>query len=267
MRHLPLFFMGQRWIPDLARRTALQRLARPKRIEKPVMRVAYFVGCLINHVYPEIAESVVRVLNRLNVEVVVPREQVCCGAPVASFGDEAAARRLARMNAKALWQDGLDAVVTACASCGRRLKAEYANLLADAWPAAKVFDVSEFILKFAQPDLARVRRRATYHDPCHLLWGQGIGEAPRELLRRSCEYVEMTAANRCCGGGGTFSLFHYDLAIQIAEHKMAGIRTSAADVVATGCPGCQLQLADRMAAAGMDVKVAHTIQVVEEALL
>jgi len=266
MRHLPLFFMGARWIPDLARRTALQRLGRTKRMRKPVMRIAYFAGCLINYVYPEIAEATVRVLNRLNAEVIVPQGQVCCGAPVMSFGDEAAARRLAELNARAMGLDKVDAVVTACASCGRRLKAEYADMLGSRWPSEKVFDVSEFILKFTKPELARTQRRVTYHDPCHLLWGQGIGEAPRELLRRSCEYVEMNVAARCCGGGGTFSLFNYDLGVKIAEHKVAGIRASQADAVATGCPGCQLQLADRLAAAGMAQKVMHTIQVVEEAL-
>ena len=268
MRHLPLFFMGRRWIPRLARRTALYGLGRTRRLRNPRMRVGFFVGCLINYVYPEIAESVVRVLNRFNIEVVVPRHQVCCGAPVLSFGDEPQARVLARRNLRALDRSDLDYVVTACASGGHTLKSDYPDLLGEEWSevGSKVLDIMEFIDRFVRIDTDRLPTRVTYHDPCHLRWGQDVVDAPRSVLQQAAHFVEMREAERCCGGAGAFSLFHYDMSIRIADHKLESIREAEADTVATGCPGCILQIADRAADRGVAARIVHPIQILDEAL-
>ncbi|NOZ21092.1 MAG: (Fe-S)-binding protein [Planctomycetes bacterium] len=268
MRHLPLFFMGRRWIPTLSRHTAIHMLNHTRRLRNPRMRVGFFVGCLINYVYPEIARSLIRVLNHFNVEVVVPRRQVCCGTPILSFGDEASARMLARRNLRAFDRNDLDYIVVACASGGRALKSEYPILLGDAWAPlrAKVLDISEFIDRFTDADMPKLTAKVTYHDPCHLNWGQGVAKEPRSMLRRAADLVEMREAERCCGGAGAFSLFHYDLSMQIADHKVNAIRESGADTVATGCPGCMLQIADRTADAGLNVRVVHPIQILDEAL-
>ncbi|MEW6356210.1 MAG: (Fe-S)-binding protein [Planctomycetota bacterium] len=268
MRHLPLFFMGRRWIPTLSRRTAINMFNPTRRLKSPRMRVGFFVGCLINYVYPEIARSLIRVLNYFDIEVVVPRGQVCCGTPVLSFGDEASARALARRNLREFDRDDLDYIVTACASGGRALKTEYPLLLGNAWNSVgpKVLDISEFIDRFINIDIRKLSEKVTYHDPCHLNWGQGVVEAPRAVLRRVADLVEMPGAERCCGGAGAFSLFHYDLSMQIADHKMSAIRESGAPTVATGCPGCMLQIADRTTDAGLRVRVVHPIQILDEAL-
>ncbi|HHT9153014.1 MAG TPA: heterodisulfide reductase-related iron-sulfur binding cluster, partial [Candidatus Hypogeohydataceae bacterium YC40] len=98
LRHLPLFFMGKRWVPHLVQHTVLERFGQTKRLPNPKMRVGFFVGCLINYVYPNIAEALVDVLNKLNIEVVIPTSQVCCGIPARSLGDNTAARILAEKN-------------------------------------------------------------------------------------------------------------------------------------------------------------------------
>jgi glycolate oxidase iron-sulfur subunit len=237
-------------------------------VERPKLRVALFLGCLINYVYPEIAEATVAVLGRLGVEVVIPQGQVCCGTPVLSFGDEQAARRLATMNTEALLVSGADHIVTACASCGKTLKSDYEWLVPDqgAALAKKVLDVSELLDRIPVQGARPIERRVTYHDPCHLRWGQNVVAPPRKLLGQYAQYVEMPEAERCCGGGGSFSLFHYDLATRIAAKKLDSIAASGAEVVATNCPGCILHISDRVTAAGMKIPVVHSIQIVEEAM-
>lgn len=268
MRHLPLFFMGRRWIPALATHSALALFNGVRRLPKPKMRVGLYLGCLINYVYPQIAGSLIRVLNAVGVEVVTPRRQVCCGAPVLSFGDEPAAKVLAKRNVSVFDRKDLDSIVVACASCGRTLRSEYPELLGDesAPLSAKVLDISEFLARFAEIEVKPLATDVTYHDPCHLRWGQGVIEPPRSLLRRASRFVEMREPERCCGGGGAFSLFHYDLSIRIAEHKIQSVRDTGAQTVAAGCPGCILQIADRAADAGMKVRVVHPIQILDEAL-
>jgi len=268
MRHLPLFFAGRRWIPELARRTALRRYPRPISPERPKGRVAFFTGCLINAVYVDIADDLVYVLRRLGYEVVLPGDQVCCGTPVLSYGDLESARRLARINRDAFLAAGADIVVVACASCGRTLKTEYPRLLGEDWTAGRfrILDTAELLAGERLEGVAPLSRKVTYHDPCHLNWGQGITREPRDMLRRCADYVEMRDAERCCGNGGTFSLFHYDLSVRISEHKVRAIGESGADVVATNCPGCRLQFADRLAAAGSQVESLHTVQVLRRAM-
>jgi glycolate oxidase iron-sulfur subunit len=268
MRHLPLFFAGRRWVPSLASRSALRRLRDLQPLPQPKLRVTLFLGCLINYVYPEIADATVSVLRRLGVEVIVPRGQGCCSTPVLSFGDEASARKLAERNLGELLAASPDYIVTACASCGKTLRSEYERLGvvgAEAF-GPKVLDISELLDKVSLPALRPLRRKVTYHDPCHLRWGQGVIKQPRALLEQSAAYVEMSEAERCCGGGGSFSLFHYDLAVKIASHKVQAIAESGAETVATNCPGCILHISDRLTAEGRRVPVVHTIQVVEEAM-
>ena len=191
--------------------TARRRAAREAR------RVAYFVGCATNLLYPETGRAVVDALSRAGVDVVVPRAQGCCGTPVANSGDFVTAREMAARNIEAFRQAGVDVVVTACASCGLTLKREYEELLGiDGGSGLPVYDFAEFLAYrgWAPPAAgAAAKIRITYHDPCHLARGQGISREPRDVLRTLpwVEFVEMRDADRCCGSGGTFSLTHYDL--------------------------------------------------------
>jgi len=280
---LPLVFMGRRWVPALAPRSALERYrAEPVRRAEPAApssvrrRVGFFTGCLINYLYPEIADAAVSVLTRLGCDVVVPRGQVCCGAPVLSFGDVRAACTLAERNFEAFRSAGVSRVITACAIGGHTLRHEYERLAPGEWRRAgiQVRDISEFIadecdwqeaLESTGGGGPLADLQVTYHDPCHLNWGQGIAEQPRELLEACTDFTEMSNADRCCGNGSTFSLFHYDLSIKIAEHKLDAIRECGADMVATGCPACIMHLSDRLADAGSTVAVIHTVQALEAA--
>ena len=132
----------------------------------------------------------------------------------------------------------------------------------------KIYDISEFIDKFLgdKYEAKSVGKKVAYHDPCHLLWVRGVSEEPRNILKKTSNFVEMDKAGACCGGGGIFTLIHYDLTLKILERKIDSIEKSGADVVATNCPGCVMQIADGLASRNSGVKTVHSIQVLQEAL-
>lgn len=270
MRHLPLLFMGKRWLPTIAGKTALQKLRNTKKLENPRMRVGLFTGCLINYVYVDIAEAVVDVLNRMNIEVVVPQKQLCCGTPSSTMGDYKSSKRLAEINREVFGGQELDAIVSACATCTKTIKIDYMRTLGDSWKpiSDKIYDISEFIDKYVgdKYETKPIKEKVTYHDPCHLLWVRGISDEPRNILKKSSNYVEMDMADSCCGGGGIFAIIHYDLTLKMLERKMASIERSGADIVATNCPGCVMQIADGLANRNSNTKAIHSIQILQKAL-
>ncbi|MCP5004908.1 MAG: (Fe-S)-binding protein [Planctomycetes bacterium] len=270
MRHLPLLFMGKRWIPTLAKRSALQKFKKTEKISRPRMRVGFFTGCLINYIYVDVAEAVVEVLNKMDIEVVVPQGQVCCGTPSSTMGDVKSSKRLADKNRKVFESLELDAIVSACATCTKSIKNDYLRTLGPSWKnmSDKIYDISEFIDRFIGdiPGLVPIEEKVTYHDPCHLLWVRNISEEPRSVLTKSSRLVEMDMADACCGGGGIFTIIHYDLTLKMLERKVNSIERSGATTVATNCPGCVMQIADGLAGKNSQIKTKHSIQVLQEAL-
>ena len=260
-----------RVFPQFARTTFLETIPEVVPAPSGTARVAYFVGCAANLIYPESARAAVEMLNRAGVDVVVPKSQGCCGTPVFNAGDFVTAREMAARNIEALRGSGAEAVVTACASCGLTLKREYEELLGfEDGVGMPVYDLTEYlalrrgeVLTSDGPAEASGssepsgRVRVTYHDPCHLVRGQGVYEEPRQILRSIpwVEFVEMRDADRCCGGGGSFSLSHYDLSKAVARRKVEAIRDAGVDIVTTECQACVMQLSDMLAQAEMDVAV------------
>ncbi len=264
-RHLPLLFKGGRRLPELSKRTALDALGTARRADAS-KAVYFFTGCMMNYAYSEVAGSIVNVLGHFGFEVIVPRGQVCCGTPVLSLGDVAQARRLARINMRAM--PGEAAIVTGCASCGETLKKAYRDLLGEEAEAfsSRVYDFAEFLDRFVDFPALGISTKVVYHDPCHLRFGQRIADAPRRLLEAAAQYEEMEGADYCCGMAGLFSVHQYGLATRIARRKTNALRRVEAEVVATECPGCVLQLRDRLAADGVPIRVRHVAEVLEEAL-
>lgn len=280
-RHLPDFVksMGRRSFPELAK-TFLRDRVEP--VYRPAegaakMRVGFFMGCATDFVFPDLGLKVIELLRRQGLEVVVPRDQNCCGAAILFSGDFQTARALADSNARAF--ENVDYVVTACGTCSSSLK-DYRKYLPDTSEReatyghleGKVKDATEFltdVLKVQPRDL-RLReeyrgKKVTWHDPCHLVRYQNIREQPRTLLRSldGLEYAEMPNADLCCGMGGSFSVYHYDLTKKIAARKLEGIRATGADIVATACPGCMMNLFDQVLQSGMPQQVRHLLELVE----
>ena len=283
LRHLPFFlsaFGKGRLIPDLSStplRKEFPEVISPS--QGPAkMKVGFFSGCFIDFVDPSIGRSLIRVLGRHGVEVIFPKKQTCCGIPVFMSGDIKNGLDLMKMNLEAFAPYQLDGIVTACATCGTALKESYQVLAggeSQEWRervkafSGKVQDISEFLTdkiklnKAEQESLSKV----TYHDPCHLVRGQNVSAQPRAIMKSlpGVSFVEMKDAQKCCGGGGSFSFYNYDLSKQISRQKVENIEASGASVVATGCPGCMLQLRDQLGQKNSPVEVKHLIQLVDEA--
>ena len=253
-------------LPYFQLKTFLERTPAVIPAKNRKFRVAYFVGCAANLLFPEIGEAVVGLLNHNDIEVVIPSDQVCCGTPVFNAGDFEGGAYLASQNLRVFAELDVDAVVTACASCGLALKHEWRDLLGMQIPeefANKVYDFTEFLVDCAGvTDLgtASLPSRVTYHDPCHLVRGMRVQKQPRQLLASlaGVELVEMAEADKCCGGGGAFSIYHPDLSRAIGAHKAENVVSTGADMVATGCPACMMQIREMLSRAGSLSKVAHT---------
>ncbi len=262
--------MNGKKFPSLSRHHALDRL--PSLVPaggSRVMRVGYFVGCATNLIFPEIADSVARVLTRNGVELVIPRGQVCCGIPVYSSGDFRNARGLAERNLSVFKGLGLDCIITDCASCSSALKHEAQEILGVGPFEVPVYDITEFLanrIELSQ-NFGEVDLTVTYHDPCHLKRGQNIFREPRELLRMvpGVKYTEMDEADRCCGGAGTFSYTHHELSRTVGARKSDSIRRTGADYVAVPCPSCKMQLDDLLQHEGMQTRTIHPVEVLDQA--
>ncbi len=268
------YIAKDRSLPELASATFLEGQPEfiPGKEGQPT--VAFFVGCMINHAYPQIGEATLRVLRFMGLNIILPKAQNCCGLPALSSGDGDTARVLADRNLAAFSEKQPDYILTSCASCTHALAKHYRGLSQDHDDfAAKVMDVHLFleqaglVEQLKQLPQGDDNIRVTYHDPCHLR-GQGITREPRALLRAipGIEFVEMEGADRCCGLGGTFSAYHYGMSQGIGSIKAAGIESSAAELVATACPGCMMQLQDSINHAGLKTGVIHLMELIANRL-
>lgn len=279
VRHLfPLFgFSKRRNFPTIPLRSAQSRYPEtiPARSEKRTMRVGYFTGCAGNLVYPNVVRSVVEILTAYGIEVVIPKHQKCNGTPVMANGDYEGAKRLMEHNFNLFRQYDLDAIVVACSSCGMALKKEIALFIEPGNElnnfTEKVFDINEFIhdrIDIRPEHLGRLSHRVTYHDPCHMVRGQGISGKPRSLLQMipGLEFKEMTDAAVCCGSAGSYCLTHYDTAIKINNHKIKNIRNADVDMVATACPTCVMHIQDNLLQHHSPEKVRFVVELLAESL-
>ncbi len=236
--------------------------------------VAFFLGCIEGVMMAEGAKATVEVLTENGCDVVTPSNVKCCGMPMVGYGFKDEARAVARHNIDLLLGLNVDAIITDCATCGSALK-EYPHWLAGDPEyagraeqfAAKVRDISEFLVELGiRPPKGKVDARVTYHDPCHLCRAQGIREEPREMLRAAgVELVEMEEADSCCGSAGTQLITHYHTSVGVLERKMDNVTDTEADIIASGCPGCQMQLSLGVKRRGLQAQVLHPSQLLAQA--
>ena len=137
--------------------------------------------------------------------------------------------------------------------------------------APKAIDINALlvdVLHVSPKTQAKGQTKVTYHESCHLQKSLGVSKQPRDLIRMNPGYnlVEMAEANRCCGCGGSFTLTHYDLSLKMGQRKRDNVIASGAEVVATGCPACMMQLSDMLARNNDPVQVKHTIEIYAESL-
>ena len=271
---IPTTFMENRTLPKPARKHLFERVPEyiKGKVEQPV--IGFFAGCSITYLYPKIGEQMISILKNLGCSVYTPSVQQCCGLPTLTSGNGEMVTKLATNNIKAFNDRKVDYIVTACASCNGTIGEYYASMKTDQTHFnEKVVDFSVLLQRIGLFErLEQIKKRkdrinVTYHDPCHLKL-QNIIQEPRQLLQSlpQVDYIEMEGAAKCCGLGGTFSVFHYDTSRAIGTQKMEGLRDSGAQLIATGCPGCIMQLQDSINHAELPVQAVHLLDLLAEAL-
>lgn len=236
-------------------------------------RVALFTGCVGDVMFRHTHWSTIRVLQKNGCDVVVPRDQQCCGAIHFHSGSEPPARGMADANVAAFDIKDVDAVIVNVAGCGSMLK-DYGHHWHDERAAArqrfatKVKDVSEFLdeLGFIPPE-SSLPIKATYHDACHLAHAQKVREAPRHLLSQvpGLQLIELPESELCCGAAGTYNLTEPEMAGRLSRRKLNNILRTGAEVVITGNAGCLLQIAREARQQGHGLKVVHPMDVLDAA--
>jgi glycolate oxidase iron-sulfur subunit len=228
-------------------------------------------------VFPHVNDATVRVLAAEGCEVLAPSAQGCCGALALHAGRIEDARAFARRTIDAFDKAGVDRIVVNAAGCGSSMK-EYGELLADdpAWSArahafsARVRDVSQLIVEVGEPRAVRhpVRARVVYHDACHLAHAQGVRTQPRDLLRAipGLEVLSPAEQDICCGSAGIYNLVEPDAAGELGARKVRQIAALAPDVVATGNPGCMIQIAASAGQAGLTWRVMHPVELIDASI-
>jgi glycolate dehydrogenase iron-sulfur subunit len=239
-------------------------------------RVAFFSGCIANVTFSKLNEATIRVLTANGCEVVVPDQQLCCGALAAHAGVREAARELARKNSNAFANREFDAIVTNAAGCGSTLK-EYDHLFSANEPEhsatvtfrGKVRDVTEFLAELGlSARLKPMAKRVTYQDSCHLLHGQKVREAPRQLLRAipGVEFVELPYSDICCGSAGVYNVTQTEASMELLADKMEYAKKTGAQIIATANPGCLLQLRAGTEMHGTGQEVLHVVELLDRAI-
>lgn len=286
IRHLPLHFMEKdftewRDLPSIAPKSFRDSYdSVVQNLTNPDYKVGFFVGCGADFVYPEVGVSLIKVLNRLNVEVVFPKTQNCCGIPALYSGDQQTGIDLAKQNVEAFTEAKVDYILCICPTCTMAVKRDFVDRLADQpeWAAKsvalseKTMDAAAFLENVlgAANKMAAVAEApdVTYHDSCHLKRGSDVWREPRALLKATGHNIEeMKNSDRCCGFGGTYSfLSHPQISKQITKDKVETIQATGVKTVATDCPGCMIMLKGAVGKADPSIRCVHTMQLLEESL-
>jgi glycolate oxidase iron-sulfur subunit len=291
---VPVKFAQRLGLVWLARKTGLLRLLpkpmqrltallpkarmRPRRLPemlpavgRPRARVALFTGCVADVFFRRTHWATARVLQQNGCDVLVPRDQVCCGAIHWHAGTSEPARELADQNIRALKAEDVSAVIVNVAGCGAMMKDYGLHWHDAAQPLRerfgdKVKDIHEFLAELGPiAPTGEIRLAATYHDACHLAHAQQIREAPRKLLSMipGLELRALPESELCCGAAGTYNLTQPEMAARLAQRKLANILSTGADAVITANAGCILQIAREARDQGQRLAVYHPMDLLD----
>jgi iron-sulfur cluster protein len=274
IRHLPMFLSGlseHRSLPTIAPvpfRDIFKKIDQPK----SKLKAAFFSGCAIDFMFPKIGEDVVTVLNKAGIEVIYPEAQSCCGIPHWGSGAFDMAADAAEHNIKALLENDVQYVVTACASCASALKIKFAEVLKDGSRhdmvhaaeklAKKTFVFSELVDKLVKEEKLKLKtglkQSVTYHDSCHAKRHVGISKEPRNVLKE-CGYElnELFECDTCCGMGGSYTVKQPELSMRMLQRKLNNIQATGADFIAMECPGCLIQIGGGLDKTEAKIKTKH----------
>ncbi|CCO24933.1 (Fe-S)-binding protein [Maridesulfovibrio hydrothermalis] len=275
--------------PLLGKRHFMPLTTRPFRKDYPQvdsprglsgLKVAFFPGCVVDKMFPKVGHAAMKIFEHHGVGVFLPKGQACCGIPTLASGDADTFVTLMKQNIKAFEDGSFDYLVTPCATCTATIHEIWLKMIEDEDPifiekvkdiADKTMDITAFLVDIVGVKAVESKKGGkvvTYHDPCHLSKSLGVTAQPRTLLKKNADYEfkEMNEANRCCGSGGSFNLYHYDLSKKIGERKKDNVRAVGAEVAATACPACMMQLGDMLSQSGGGVEVKHVLEIYADSL-
>jgi len=260
--------ISRHFTADYYKRSANPATARHK--------VALLSGCVQDIAFAEINADTIYALQQNNCEVVLPAEQACCGSLHAHNGDVESARALAKRNIDAFVPEELDAIIVNAGGCGSHIK-HYDHLLHDddeysaratVW-SAKIRDIHEYLTEigFRAPSVGCGKSQVTYHESCHLKHGQKVSEPPRQVLRSipGLELVELAESDWCCGSAGIYNITQPEMSMRLLDRKMGNVRNTGVELVATGNPGCSIQLEHGGSRDGQPIEVVHPISLLAAA--
>ena len=239
-------------------------------------RVGLLLGCVQRTFFSHVNAATARVLAAEGCEVVAPPEQTCCGALFVHAGEEERAQELARKTIAAFEKENVETIVINAAGCGSNVK-EYGHLLRDDPDfaerakcfAAKCKDISEILAELPpRAERKQLKARVAFHDSCHLQHAQGVRAQPRSLLQQipGTQLLEIPESPICCGSAGIYNLVQPQAASELGDRKARLIVPLQPDIVATGNPGCILQLQSALTKANHRVPVVHTIQLLDASI-
>jgi len=267
-----------RLLPTLSDKSFQELLSKKSPLKKPKSKVAFFAGCLVNYAYPQLGIDCYDILMANQIQMVTFPGEACCGLPAIMSGDTKTATKMAKENIKLFSSDEYDYLVFVCPSCATTVKEEWEKLLQDCHDEVlltqykkiqqKVIDITDYLVNVLhiQPPTLKEPVTVTWHDPCHLVRGLHIVNEPRQLLQQiGVTLHEMHSPDSCCGFGGTFSLFHYDVSRSVNDEKIKQIAETNAPYVATACPGCVMHLKDGLYRNHSQQQALHIVSLLAKA--
>ena len=246
-------------------------------------KVAIFIGCMGNYTYTNIGDSLVKILKKLEIDVFIPKKQLCCGAPAYFTGDFDTVDYLIKKNIKYFetFINDVEAIIIPEATCSAMINIDWVHFLHDQpdWKkraekiapkvimATKYLETETKLKEILENSNKKFDDLVTYHDPCHAKKMQGIYAEPRILLSKNYNLIEMSDSNRCCGFGGvTMQSEKYHLAKAAGAPKAAMIRDSKANIVSAECSACRMQITNSMHVADVKAVFKNPIELIADAI-
>lgn len=227
--------------------------------QRKIGRVVIFSGCVINYIYPNIGESLINLLFEIGYEIIVPKGEVCCGTPLRTLGLENEAIELAKKNISLFNKLNAEAIISLCPSCTLTIKQDYPKLIGES--IVNIVDVSCFLLKKLNYQTHKTKKiKAIYHEPCHMKYGLGIDEEPKELIKKTGIKLIELKEQKCCGFAGLFSFSFKELSDNILDECLKEYTVIPHDLIITTCPGCIIQLSKKI----KDKPILHLVELLDQ---
>ncbi|MBW7888693.1 MAG: (Fe-S)-binding protein [Bacteroidetes bacterium] len=238
-------------------------------------RIGFLSGCIMSVAFTKVHEDTIKVLLHHNCEIIIPKNQTCCGSLQAHNGDFDIARELAKKNIDVFLEHELDAIVMDSAGCGALMK-EYGHYLKDdpvysekaKKLSAKVKDLSEFLFEIGLKNSDTLFNHVvSYHDACHLVHAQQVSSQPRSLIQNipGVRYVELPEASWCCGSAGIYNVVRNEDAEKVLSRKMKNISSITPEYLVANNPGCIGQIEHGLKEQKLNVRVVHLATLLREA--